>query len=91
MSLSQGIIKNITTNTNMIKILLAIFLLGFTSCAYYEPGAANNSVNTYVQPTYAGYGYGGYGGGYGYGGYYPYGGGYYPYGYGGWGGGCYRY
>jgi hypothetical protein len=81
----------------MTKILATFLILSITSCAYYEPGSANNSVNTYVQPTYTGYGYGGYYPYYGgyypysyYGGYYPYYGGYYGCGWGGWGG-YYRY
>jgi hypothetical protein len=71
----------------MKTLLTMIAALGLTSCAYYQDGSANNSVNITPQYNYGGYGYGY--GGYGYGGYYPAYGGYYPAygGYYGWGGG----
>ena len=69
----------------MKNLILILVTMLFCSCAYYEPGSTNNSVNTYSTPTYS-YPYYGYYGGYYpyygyYGGYYGYGG----YGYGGWG------
>jgi len=72
----------------MKTILIIVAMLGLTSCAYYQDGSANNSVNITPQYNYGGYGYGG---GYypAYNGYYPAYGGYYPAygGYYGWGGG----
>lgn len=69
----------------MKTLLTIIAVLGLTSCAYYQEGSANNSVNITPQYNYGGYGYGGYYPTYV--GYYPAYGGYYPAygGYFGWG------
>ncbi len=57
----------------MKKILTIIALLCLTSCAYYQDGSANNSVNITPQYNYGGYGYNPYYyPGYAYSGYYPY-------------------
>ena len=63
----------------MKKLLTLIVILGLTSCAYYQDGSANNSINITPQYNYGGYGYAAYG----YAGYYPYTYyGYYPFYYG---------